>query len=74
MTHVGGMRIVGVILIALGGYVLARGLPYKTSRDVVRIGDLRASVREERLLPNWTGGIAIMAGVILVFAGRRRRD
>ena len=68
------MRIVGVILIALGGYVLARGLTYGTSRDVVQIGDLKASVREEHFLPRWTGGIAILAGVILVFAKRRRRD
>ena len=68
------MRIIGVILIALGGYILARGLTYGTSRDVVQIGGLKASVREEHILPRWTGGIAILAGVVLVFAGRRRRD
>ena len=68
------MRIIGVVLIALGGYILARGFTYGTSRDVVQIGDLKATVREEHLLPRWTGGIAILAGVILVFARRRRRD
>ena len=72
LTHVVAMRVLGVILIALGGYLLARGLTYRTSREVVQVGDFKATVRQEHALPRWTGGIAIVAGIVLVFARRRR--
>jgi hypothetical protein len=65
--------IAGVILIAAGIYVVAGQASYKTSRDVLKIGGLEASVKESHVIPPWTGGIAIVAGGLLIFAGAGRR-
>jgi uncharacterized membrane protein len=64
--------IVGIILIALGIYVAAGQASYKSSRDVVKIGGLEASVQESRVVPPWAGAIAIVAGGLLIFAGMRK--
>ena len=63
--------IVGIILIAAGIYVVAGQGSYNRSREVLKIGGLEASVQESRLIPPWTGAIAIAVGGVLVFAGLR---
>lgn len=64
--------ILGVMLIAAGIYVAAGQASYKTDKNVLKIGGLEASVKEAHQVPPWTGGIAIVAGGLLVFAGMRR--
>lgn len=66
--------IIGIILIAAGIYVLAGQASYKSDREVLKIGGLEASVKESRVIPPWTGAVAIVVGGVLVFAGRRRRE
>lgn len=63
--------IVGIILIAAGIYVVAGQGSYNRNREVLKIGGLEASVQESRLIPPWTGAIAIAVGGVLVFAGLR---
>jgi predicted transporter len=63
--------IVGIILIAAGIYVAAGQASYKSSRDVLKIGGLEASVKESHMVPQWAGGVAIVVGGLLVFAGVR---
>ena len=43
--------IAGVILIAIGIYVVAGQASYKTDREVLKIGGLEASVKESHLVP-----------------------
>ena len=62
---------IGVLLIALGGFILAGKLTYKTSEKVVDVGILKAEVHEKKSLPEWTGAVALIAGVVFLLWGRR---
>jgi hypothetical protein len=67
------LALVGVLLLVLGAFVLFRGLNYKSRDEVLRVGDLKASVEQERAVPAWAGGVAIVAGIALIAAGMKRR-
>ena len=64
--------IVGIVLLALGGFILFRGLSYTGTRSVLKVGDFQASVEERRTVPAWAGGLIVVAGAALLLAGRRR--
>jgi hypothetical protein len=65
------ISIVGIVLAIAGCVVLVRGLTYNKQQEVVRIGDLRASVTEQRTVPTWVGVAAVVGGVLLVVAGAK---
>jgi hypothetical protein len=65
--------LIGVILLVLGAFVLFRGLSYTSKRDVVKVGDLRASVDEQHTVPAWVGGLALAAGLGLIVIGVSKR-
>ena len=67
------LSLIGIILLALGAFIIFRGASYKSRDEVLRVGDLKASVEEKRAVPTWVGGAAIVAGVVLLAAGMRRR-
>ncbi len=64
----------GIVLVALGAFIVLRGLSYGSGRTMMRVGDFQASVQEQRAIPTWVGGVAIVGGLLLVGAsvGRRR--
>jgi hypothetical protein len=65
--------IVGVILIILGIGVLSyQGFSYTKREDVVKLGDLKitAQTQEHVYIPPIAGGLALVAGVVLVAIGR----
>lgn len=64
--------IVGILLIALGAFVLVRGGSYTSKKDVLKVGDLKVTADEKESIPPWAGGIAIIGGVVLIAAGARR--
>jgi hypothetical protein len=35
----------------------------------MKVGDLHVSTQEQHTLPAWTGGVALVAGVLLLAAG-----
>jgi hypothetical protein len=59
--------IAGIVLAALGAFILAMG--------VDDVGDLQVSAEEQRAVPPWVGWAAVVGGVALIGAGvgRRRR-
>jgi len=63
---------IGVLLI-LGGIVVVamRGIPYTKSRNEVEVGPLKVTAQERGFVTPTVGIIAIVAGVVLVFAGRK---
>jgi uncharacterized membrane protein len=67
------LTLVGILLLALGAFIMFRGMSYKSKDEVLRVGDLKASVEERHAEPTWAGGLAIGAGVVLIAAGMKRR-
>lgn len=67
------LGIVGVILIIAGVVVLAmKGVSYTKDRDAVKIAGVELSKEDKGFVPPYVGLIAIVAGVALVAAGRRK--
>jgi uncharacterized membrane protein len=67
------LTLVGIVLLLLGAFVLFRGMSYKSKDEVLRVGDLKASVEQRHAVPTWAGGVAIVAGIVLIAAGMKRR-
>jgi hypothetical protein len=62
--------IVGIVVALLGAFaVFSDGLSFGTDRTVMRMGDMEISAREQRTVPVWIGGVAIVGGLLLVGAG-----
>ncbi len=71
------LTILGIVLVVLGGIVLAYdGITYTKEEQVVDIGPLEANVEETKRvpLPPFAGGIAIAAGIGLMLAGQRGKE
>ena len=68
-----GTLIVGVVLIAVGAWLILRPPTYAHKENVLKLGDIQATVEEQRPVPAWAGGIALGAGFVLVVVGLRRR-
>lgn len=69
-------RIVGVLLIVLGIVALVwGGISYTRDRTVLDVGPIEAQVEERETipLPPVLGGIALVAGVLLLFVPARTR-
>jgi uncharacterized membrane protein HdeD (DUF308 family) len=67
------MVLAGIVVAALGVVVLSRGLSYPTHRTSMHIGDLEASVQEQRTIPVWVGVVAVVGGALMIGADLRNR-
>jgi len=67
-------RVLGVLLIAAGVFLLWKRPTYPSHQEVVRIGDFKASVEEKKPLPAWLGIAGIAAGVALLLVRARREE
>jgi len=65
--------IAGIILAVLGGIILVRGMNYRTTHDVVRVGDMHITDTDSKGVPQWVGIAGVVAGVVLVGAGASKR-
>jgi hypothetical protein len=63
----------GIVLLGLGAFVLLRGGSFTTRRDVLKVGDVKITADEQQSIPPWLGGVALVAGVVLIAAGARKR-
>jgi hypothetical protein len=68
------LTLVGLVLIGAGLFVGLRGVSYRTDRSVFKVGELEATIQEERTIPGWAGAVGLVAGVLLIAADRRRRS
>lgn len=67
------LGLIGVILIIGGIVVLAmRGISYTKDRDAVKIGGIEIAAENRGFIPPVAGIIAVVAGVALVAAGRKK--
>jgi hypothetical protein len=65
--------ITGVVLLCLGAFVLLRGASFTSRHEVLDLGDLEITADEQRSVPPWVGGAAVVVGVALIVAGVRKR-
>jgi hypothetical protein len=68
------MRVLGAILIVLGVVALAlRGNTYTKKEKVLDMGPIETTASEPREVPlsPVVGGVAVVAGLVLVLAARR---
>ncbi len=63
----------GIVLLGLGAFVLLRGGSFTSRRDVLKVGDVKITADEQQTIPPWLGGVAVVAGVVLIAAGARKR-
>jgi hypothetical protein len=68
-----GLIIAGIVLAAVGLAAFTGQLNFTQDKEVVKIGDLSASVKEERSVPQWLGGIGVLVGLGLIAAGAMRK-
>ncbi|MBW4052836.1 MAG: hypothetical protein HIU85_15495 [Proteobacteria bacterium] len=58
--------IVALLLIAGGVFLIVRPPHYSSDQSVVKLGGFQASVRQERPIPSWVGGVILGGGVVLL--------
>jgi len=70
------MRVLGIVLIIAGVLMLVfRGLNFQTEKTIVDAGPLQINKKENRQIgwPGYAGGVAAIAGVVLVIAAGKRK-
>jgi UDP-N-acetylmuramyl pentapeptide phosphotransferase/UDP-N-acetylglucosamine-1-phosphate transferase len=65
--------LIGIVLLVLGAFVVFRGMSYSSRDEVLKVGDVKASVESKKAVPTWAGGLAIVAGIALIATGMKRR-
>jgi hypothetical protein len=65
--------IVGIIFIAIGGFLLYQGGTFKTRDKLLEVGDLKVTATDKHTVPTWVAGLALVAGLGLVVAGAAQR-
>ena len=68
--------IVGVLLIVLGTAALVyKNFSYTSKETILQIGDLKATAETEKNIPipNILGIVAIVAGVIIIAVGAKKK-
>lgn len=76
MAAMKGTTIIGIVLIVLGIAALALGgFSYTDREKVLDIGPIEATAEQRKTIPlsPIAGGAAVVAGVVLVIAGARKK-
>jgi hypothetical protein len=68
-----GLILAGILLVAIGLAGFTGNLNFTQNKEVVKIGGLSASVKEDKSVPEWIGGVAVLVGLGLVVVGAMRR-
>jgi uncharacterized membrane protein len=58
------LTLIGILLTALGGFILFRGLTYSSQRTVLKLGDFEATLEEKHAVPARLGGLALVGGLV----------
>jgi len=71
------MKIIGVILIVLGILMFVFGnVSFTKKEKVVDVGPVEINKKEKKTIawPNYAGGIAVVAGVVILLAAGKKRN
>ena len=69
------MKVAGIILIIIGIAMLVfRSIHFTQERKVIDLGPVEVNKKEHKTIgwPMYAGGIAVVAGVVMVLADRKR--
>ncbi|PQJ12775.1 hypothetical protein CJD36_003230 [Flavipsychrobacter stenotrophus] len=69
------MRVTGIILIVMGILLMVfSGINFKTEKKVADIGPIEINKEENNHIgwPTYAGGIVLIAGVVVLVAGRKK--
>lgn len=68
-----GLIIAGILMIVIGAAAFTGNLDFTKDKEVLKIGEFSASVKQEKTVPQWLGGIGVLAGLGFVAAGAMRK-
>ena len=68
-----GLIVAGILIAAFGIAGFLGKLNFNHDKEVLKIGDLSEKVQEEKSVPQWLGGVAVLVGAGLVVAGAMRK-
>jgi hypothetical protein len=68
-----GLIVAGILIAAIGIAAFLGKLNFNHDKEVLKIGDVSAKVEEQKTVPQWIGGIAVLVGAGLVVAGAMRK-
>ena len=68
-----GLIVAGILIAAFGIAGYLGKLNFNHDKEVLKIGDLSAKVEEEKTVPQWLGGVAVLVGAGLVVVGAMRK-
>ena len=68
-----GLILAGILIAALGIAGFLGKLNFNHDKEVLKVGDISAKVEEQKTVPQWIGGVAVLVGAGLVVAGAMRR-
>jgi uncharacterized membrane protein YdcZ (DUF606 family) len=69
------MKILGIVLIVVGiAMFFVPGVSFKTKKNVIDMGPVQINSTEKHDLnwPDYAGGIAVIAGVVLLLANKKK--
>jgi hypothetical protein len=67
------LSLIGAVIAVLGLLIIFQGLSYTEEESVLKLGDFEAKLHQRHQVPQWLGGIALGAGIVLVVVGLRKR-
>lgn len=68
-----GLIIAGILLIVVGAAAFTGNLNFTKDKEVLKVGEFSASVKQEKSVPQWLGGAGALLGLGLVAAGAMRK-
>lgn len=64
--------LIGVVMIAVGGYLFYNGGTFTTRKQVLEVGSVKVTAREEHQAPKWIAAVIAVVGLGLVIGGAAR--
>lgn len=64
--------LIGIVLIAVGGFLFYNGGSFSTRKQVLEVGSVKVTASEEHHAPKWVAAVVALVGLGLVAAGAGR--
>jgi len=68
------LMVIGLVLLVGGVAAWFGKIQYPHEKQVMKVGSLSATVKEQDTVPRWAGGVAVLLGaglIVIGFTGKR---